>query len=35
VLPLPAKASLSALYGICFIKICLVQYNLHVRFAGC
>ena len=30
--PLPAKASISALYGICLIKILSVLYNLHVLF---
>jgi hypothetical protein len=33
--PLPGKASFSAFYGICFIKIRLVLYNLPVPFAGC
>jgi hypothetical protein len=33
--PLPGKSLFSALYGICFIKICSVLYNLRVPFAGC
>jgi len=33
--PLLAKALFSTLYGICFIKIRSVLYNLPVPFAGC